>query len=267
MTRIGNVEDFLTLLDEVEATHRSRPVRHCRPAAGEAGRPVGPRLRGKERAGPGATTRALLVTKGDERLILKVALTEDDDQRLVDEGEALQIQSEFVIQIYIIEIAGKTILVLQKAGEESLAKHLRKYGVPALDLLARYGGNLLSAVESLERHGVVHRDIKPDNIGIHTINKKQNQLILYDFSLTSVPFDNLRVGTTGYTDPFLKNRKSGKWDLAAERYSAAVTLYEMTLGHDQLPKWGQKATAPILRTPRTNSSWMSRSSSRACGRG
>ncbi len=67
--------------------------------------------------------------------------------------------------------------------------------------------------------------------------------MLYDFSLTSAPLDNLRIGTAGYTDPFLKNRKSGKWDLAAERYSAGVTLYEMTLGYDQLPKWGEDDVA------------------------
>ncbi len=108
----------------------------------------------------------MLVTKGEEEFVLKVALTEDDNSRLRAEGVALsKIQSEFIIKIYeTIEIAGKTILVLQVAGEESLAKHLGKYGVPTLDLLSRYGGNLLSAVESLERHGVVHRDIKPDNI-------------------------------------------------------------------------------------------------------
>ena len=117
--------------------------------------------------------------------------------------------------------------------------NLRKYGVPTLDLLGRYGENLLSAVATLEHHGVVHRDIKPDNIGIHSLNKQQNQLILYDFSLTSAPLDNLRIGTPGYTDPFLPNRKSGKWDLAAERYSAGVTLYEMTLGENQLPQWGE----------------------------
>ena len=242
LTRIGNVEDFLMMLDEVEdeltAPDQSAIVD---PLLAKRGDRLDQDFVVKSVLGQGATARALLVTKGDEEFVLKVALTEDDNLRLIDEGEALKkIQSEFVINIYdCVEIAGKTVLVIQKAGEESLAKHLRKYGVPALDLLGRYGSNLLSAVESLERHGVVHRDIKPDNIGIHTINKKQNQLILYDFSLTSAALDNLRIGTTGYTDPFLKNRKSGKWDLAAERYSAGVTLYEMTVGPDQLPKWGE----------------------------
>ena len=246
LTRIGTVEEFLALLDEVEdeltspdETSDVDPLKAKR----------GDRLPGgyivDRVLGQGATARAMLVTKDDAQFVLKVALTDDDNARLKAEAKAIKkIHSEFVIDIYdTLEMAGKTVLVLQKAGEESLATHLRKYGVPALDLLARYGANLLSAVESLERHGVVHRDIKPDNIGIHSLNKQQYQLILYDFSLTSAPLENLLVGTSGYRDPFLRNRKSGKWDLAAERYSAGVTLYEMTLGIDQLPKWGSDNVA------------------------
>ncbi|QDT95269.1 BREX system serine/threonine kinase PglW [Gimesia aquarii] len=246
LTRIGNVEDFLLMLDEVEdeltAPDQSAIIA---PLLAKRGDRLDQDFIVKSVLGQGATARALLVTKDDEEFVLKVALTEDDNLRLLAEGEALKkIQSEFIIQIFdIIEIAGKTILVLQVAGEESLAKHLRKYGIPTLDLLSRYGSNLLSAVESLERHGVVHRDIKPDNIGIFKNNRSENQLMLYDFSLTSAPLDNLRIGTTGYTDPFLKTRKSGKWDLAAERYSAGITLYEMTLGHDLLPKWGEEDVA------------------------
>jgi hypothetical protein len=69
---------------------------------------------------------------------LSVSATQDGVgpklEEFIQEGEALgKIRSEFIIDIYdCIEIAGKTVLVLQKAGEESLAKHLRKYGVPSL---------------------------------------------------------------------------------------------------------------------------------------
>ena len=118
--------------------------------------------------------------------------------------------------------------------------------MPSLDLLSRYGDDLLSALASLERHGVVHRDIKPDNIGIRSLTKQRNQLILFDFSLVRAPLDNLNVGTEGYRDPFLKLRKPPRWDLAAERYSAAVTLYEMTLGHGVLPLWGSDKSDPAL---------------------
>lgn len=247
LTRIGTVEEFLMLLDGVEDELSSPdPSVEVDPLNAKRGDRLQFGYTVERVLGQGATARALLVQKDEKEFVLKIALTESDNLRLKEEAKALKkIRSEFVIAIYdTLEIAGRTVLVLQKAGEESLAIHLRKYGVPALDLLARYGEHLLSAVASLERHGVVHRDIKPDNIGIHSINKKQNQLILYDFSLTSAPLDNLFIGTTDYRDPFLKNRKSRtpKWDLAAERYSAGVTLYEMCVGDNQLPKWGKNGS-------------------------
>ena len=39
---------------------------------------------------------------------------------------------------------------------------------------------------------------------------------------------DLGVGTSAYRDPFLRQR--GRWDLAADRWSAAVTLHEMLTG-------------------------------------
>ena len=141
---------------------------------------------------------------------------------------------------------GRTVLVLQKAGDMTLADLLRKEGVPSLELLARYGDDLLSAVASLERHGVHHRDIKPDNIAIRSLTKQRNQLVLFDFSLACAPLDNIGVGTKCYLDPFLKNRKPPRWDLAAERYSAGVTLYEMTMGDGIQPQWGDGKSDPAL---------------------
>ena len=51
---------------------------------------------------------------------MKVALTDDDNTRLHDEAEALRtIHSEFIVAIHDeIEMAGRTVLVLQKAGDE-----------------------------------------------------------------------------------------------------------------------------------------------------
>ena len=147
-------------------------------------------------------------------------------------------------------MSGRTVLVLQKAGDKTLASLLSKEGVPSLDLLQRYGDDLLSAVSSLERHGVAHRDIKPDNIGIRSLTKQRNQLVLFDFSLARAPLDSIRVGTPGYTDPFLVHRKPQRWDLAAERYSAAVTLYVMTLGDGVTLPWCQSKSDPLLHSSR-----------------
>ena len=190
LTRIGSVEDFLTLLDDVEdeltapdESFVSDPLQAKRGDRLEGGYVV------EKELGQGATAKALLATKEDEQFVLKVALGEDDNARLHDEAEALRsIHSEFIVAIHEeLEMAGRTVLVLQKAGDETLAGLLRKEGVPSLDLLARYGDDLLSALGSLERHGVAHRDIKPDNIGIRSLTKQRNQLILFDFSLDWCP--------------------------------------------------------------------------------
>lgn len=248
-TRVGSVEDFLSLLDDVE-DELTAPDDVFVPDPLQSKR--GDRLEGgyvvEKELGQGATAKALLVNKDDQQFVLKVALTEDDNTRLHDEAEALRsIHSEFIVAIHDeIEMAGHTVLVLQKAGDETLAGVLRKEGVPSFDLLARYGDDLLSALASLERHGVNHRDIKPDNIGIRSLTKQRNQLILFDFSLTGAPLDNIRVGTPGYIDPFLGNRKPQRWDGAAERYSAGVTLFEMSAGLGVLPQWGDGKSDPSV---------------------
>ena len=245
LTRIGSVEDFLTLLVDVEDELTAPDVKFVAdPLQAKRGDQLEHGFVVERVLGQGATATALLVTKGEEQFVLKVAKTENDNARLHDEAEALRsIHSEFIVAIHDeLKMNGRTVLVLQKAGDKTLAAELRPTGL-GLEMLARYGDDLLSAVASLERHGVAHRDIKPDNIGIRSLQKQRRQLILFDFSLARAPLDNIHVGTPGYADPFLGNRKPQRWDLAAERYSAAVTLYEMTLGLGKLPQWGRSDPA------------------------
>ena len=242
LTRIGSVEDFLTLLDDVE-DELTAPTENlvADPLHAKRGDRLSNGFVVERVLGQGATAIALLVNMDDKEFVLKVALTDADNARLHDEAEALRtIHSEFIVALVEeLTMGGRTVLVLQKAGDNTLTALLRTEGVPGLEMLARYGDDLLSALASLERHGVVHRDIKPDNIGIRSLTKQRNQLILFDFSLARAPLENVHVGTEGYRDPFLPNRKPLRWDLSAERYSAAVTLYEMTLGAGVLPQWSK----------------------------
>ena len=241
LTRLGSVEDFLAMLDEVEdEVTAPTEVIVADPLTAKRGDRLSHGFIVERVLGQGATALALLAKRGEKEIVLKVALNEENNERLHEEAEALRaIHSEFIVAIEDeLEMDGRTVLVLQKAGDKTLSGQLRTEGVPSLDLLSRYGDDLLSAVASLERHGVVHRDIKPDNIGIRSLTKQRNQLILFDFSLAKAPLENINVGTEGYRDPFLVNRRPQRWDLAAERYSVAVTLYEMTLGAGVLPQWG-----------------------------
>ena len=52
----------------------------------------------------------------------------------------------------------------------------------------------------------------------------------------------ISAGTPPYLDPFLGTGTRQHWDSAAERYAAAVTLFEMATGH--APVYGDGETAP-----------------------
>lgn len=55
--------------------------------------------------------------------------------------------------------------MLEPAGDRTLATLLREEGRLSLDLTERFGTDLLEATRELERRGIAHRDIKPDNLG------------------------------------------------------------------------------------------------------
>ena len=249
LTRLSTVDDFLTLLSEVEEelTAPSESITED-PLEAKKGDKLAFGFTVVRDLGQGSTAKALLVTKNDKEKVLKVALKEESNALLIQEAKALEsLHSEFIVDFEeILEMNGKTVLVLEKAGDQTLAALLQKDGVLSLDLLCRYGDDLLSALVSLERNGVNHRDIKPDNIGIRTNTKKRNQLILFDFSLTGVPIDNLKVGTEKYKDPSIFSRKPARWDVIAERYSVAVTLHEMALGYAEYPIYGKEIDLPRL---------------------
>jgi serine/threonine protein kinase len=134
---------------------------------------------------------------------------------------------------------------MEKAGDRTLAERLRGDDTPSLDLMRRFGEDLLQALDHLEEQGVAHRDIKPDNIGIAPAGGSGRlRLILFDFSLARTPPENIQAGTRPYLDPFLALRRPPRWDLHAERFAAAITLHELVAGSP--PSWGDGATDPLV---------------------
>ncbi|MBI2570899.1 MAG: BREX system serine/threonine kinase PglW [Candidatus Schekmanbacteria bacterium] len=199
----------------------------------------------RKRLGKGATATALLVERDGKVAVLKVANTVAQNQRLADEGEVLgKIKHQHIVALYETLTMGERVaLLMEPAGEETLAERLRSGGRLHLELLERFGADLLRAVDYLEAEGLSHRDIKPDNIGIRKASGSGKlRLVLFDFSLARMPGDNIFAGTPPYLDPFLSRRTSPRWDDHAERFAAAMTLYEMATG--TLPVWGDGQSDP-----------------------
>jgi serine/threonine protein kinase len=119
-----------------------------------------------------------------------------------------------------------------KSGAYTLAQRLRLEGRLSLDLLQRFGEELLIVADWLEQKGVSHGDIKPDNIGVGRTPSGRLTLIPFDFSLANTPVDNIRAGTPPYLDPFIRRRQPPRWDLYAERFAIAMTPYEAAGSRD-----------------------------------
>ncbi len=251
-SRLGSAGEFLEGLNAVEEEL-------TRPSDGSIADPdsarSGDRLQKGftvvRRLGTGSTALALLVTRESDRkpLVLKLALNADLNARLEAEAEVLRKLSfpGVVRCVDVVELYGRVGLVLDQAGDLTLAQRLRVDGRLPLDLLQRWGEDLLKAVAYLEEMGVPHRDLKPDNLGIARAGKEDAlHLVLFDFSLSRAPLESIHAGTRPYLEPFLAERKPRRWDLAAERYAAAVTLHEMATGSH--PVWGDGRSDPASLT-------------------
>jgi len=201
-----------------------------------------------ERMGRGSSSDVLLVREdgSQEDLILKVACDVAHNDRLVAEGEVLSgLRHQNIVEYRrTLTVAGRTALLMRSAGPKNLAKKIKEDGRLSLDLLQRFGEELIEVVNYLEDHGVAHRDLKPENIGIGEASSRKLQLVVFDFSLCRTPADNITAGTHPYLDPFLSLRCPPRWDLYAERFALAVTLYEMAIGKP--PVWGDDQTSPAM---------------------
>lgn len=198
------------------------------------------------RLGRGSTAIGLLVEDADDggaQRVLKVALDTKAAHRLRDEAAVLRTVSGPRLVKLIegpIGVGERSALLLESAGEQTLNQLLRERKRLSLDLLERLGHDLLEALVQLDKAGVDHRDIKPGNLGVRN-ERSGKHLVLFDFSLSRAAASDLTAGTPPYMDPFLGGSRS-RFDSAAERYSAAVVLFEMATGHT--PYYGDPLADP-----------------------
>ena len=262
--RLDTVSEFLSLLDDAENQLTSPGEEYAlNPADAVAGDLLPGGLRVERRIGQGSCATALLVTRGAasdsthaERFILKVASTTEHNDRLRDEAAALARLADdrdhrivgFIEALEIGDYAGFLMRPVFADSDnkriETLGSRIRKEGRLHIDLLQRFGEDLIDVVRHLDKQGVSHRDIKPDNMAVGRVTKDHTlQIVLFDFSLTSVAPENIRAGTVGYLDPMLPLRRPPpRYDSYAERYAVAATLHEMATG--TLPKWGDGRSDP-----------------------
>jgi hypothetical protein len=129
---------------------------------------------------------------------------------------------------------GNTYLVMDFVKGESLADRITGQGpLPEWEVLA-WAGQLLNALAYCHAQGVLHRDIKPQNV----IIQPDGQAVLVDFGLVKLwdPGDPRTktamrgMGTPEYAPPEQYETEMGHTDARSDIYSLGATLYHALAG-------------------------------------
>lgn len=116
-------------------------------------------------------------------------------------------------------------ILLELCNSESLAGQL-KHGPLAVKDVQRLALQLLDGIEYLHKKGVIHRDLKPDNLFL-----KENELKIGDFGLAvqlskQSEKRNTYCGTLDYFAPELIDEKKG-YSFEIDIWSFGVILFEL----------------------------------------
>ena len=201
-------------------------------------------------------------TKLDRRVAIKVLSAEslaheNAKKRLVREAQAAaRLDHPNICAIYDVnEVDSQTFIVMQYIEGETLADRMKDKRLPlstALDIAQQAAEALAEA----HAHGVVHRDIKPQNIMITL----RNQVKILDFGLckqlqTVDSVDNeaptisllsspgLVIGTVPYMSP--EQVRGEPVDETSDIFSLGITFYEMLAGKHPFKTQAQSAAVTI----------------------
>jgi serine/threonine protein kinase len=176
---------------------------------------------------------------------LSVPESESDRERLQREANALaKLDHPNVIRVRdVLDDGAGIALVLDLADAGTLADRLRRDGTLPPSETIRLLGPIASALAAAHHAGLVHRDVKPDNIFLTSAG----QALLGDFGIahdaarTQMTRTDLAVGTAAYLDPeTLNGVEPGP---ASDQYAFGVTLYEALTG--RLPFTGPVPMAVV----------------------
>ncbi|WP_437520549.1 AAA family ATPase [Sorangium sp. So ce726] len=156
-------------------------------------------------------------------------------ERLRHEYEAARaLETAAIVKPYALEMLGdQPALVLEDFGGVSLDRLLD--GPMPLERFFPLAVRLVEALAGLHRHGVVHKDIKPQNL---LLNPTTGEVKIADLGIASrIPRElqhlehvGLIEGTLAYMAPEQTGRMNRWIDERTDLYSLGVTFYAMLTG-------------------------------------
>src|SRR3954464_9617071 len=179
----------------------------------------------------------------------ELAFRSEIKTRFLREAEtAAQLNHPNIVDIYAVdEIEGLVFFVMAYISGDNLAKRLHDHGALSVDETRRTLRDVADALAYAHERGVVHRDIKPDNI---LIDQGSGRPMVTDFGIARAVSEGdsrltatgIAIGTPTYMSP---EQAAGERSIdgRSDLYSLGILGYQMLTGE---PPFIANSTPAIL---------------------
>jgi serine/threonine protein kinase len=185
---------------------------------------------------------------------------EDLARRMQNEARTLaRLNHTNIVEVITAGVTGDELklpyYVMERLNGQSLRLVLEKKGQLELPHAYHIGIDLLDALDHAHDKGVIHRDVKPDNIFLHRTSAGVTVTKLLDFGILSL-LDATQhetagrfLGTLRYAAP--EQLRGDKPTAKVDVYAAGLVLYEMIAGRGPFDDEGDqhKVAAAHIHKP------------------
>jgi eukaryotic-like serine/threonine-protein kinase len=213
------------------------------------------RFRVAERIGSGGM--GVVYRAFDERLQREVALKEiiaaDADRVLREAQAAARLNHPGIVSLYELGRHGNRALLVSELVPGSTLSELRAVGALSDRDVAELGTDLCDALSHAHSRGVVHRDLKPQNVIVRDDEIAGRRAKLMDFGVARIAGSPTLtasgevLGTLAYMAP--EQAEGFPAGPPADLYSLALTLYECWAGVNPVAVESPAATARRIGRP------------------
>jgi serine/threonine-protein kinase len=145
---------------------------------------------------------------------------------------------------------GRAYIAMERLADETLASRVASEGFPPLPVIIELAGQLAAALDYAHAHGVVHHDIKPDNI---MLVDGWQQAKINDFGIAecravrddpAAPHTEIG-GTPAYMAP--EHLRGEPTDARSDLFSLGVVVYWLVAGKLPWPETGSVRRTILAR--------------------